>query len=496
MFERTDQSVRLLSFSDDQPNESIGSLIPASVRRARPSRSRTRRALIGSVRLLVSATAAAAFLFAMVSGYGLATSKEQFAAPTVTIVDPITFTKVTLSYGPLDALSHDNFFTETRDAFVEEGVSFIEVDMDTKLLRFFKDGVLLQSVPIQALGEQGSWFDAPSGLYKIDKKEELEFSNAAQVYLPWAVVFEGNYIIHGFPQYPDKSAVPADFTGGGIRIGDTEAEILFNNVEEEMPVLVHQKPKEGDAFVYEPTVPSIETEHYLIADLENGSILAASDLDVAVPIASLTKLMTAVVTAEKLNLDSRVRVASSTFVESIIPRLKDRNSVSMYSLLQLLLVESSNEAAEVIAGEYGKGQFVKEMNTKSTQLGMASTKFADPSGLSAANVSSLGDLFRLTQYIHTNRQFIFDITADGELSTVAGANEFSDLVNFNEVKDLDNFVGGKVGETSAAGQTSVSLHTVKIQGSDRTVAVILLGSAHRTDDVKLLINFVEERFKR
>ncbi len=496
MFERTDQSVRLLSFSDDQPNEIIGSLIPASARRLRPRHVRTKRVLVGTVRVLVSATAAAAFLFAMVSGYSLVTVTEQIAAPSVTIVDPTTFNKVTLSYGPLDALSHDTFFTETRDAFVEEGVSFVEVDMDAKMLRLFKDGVLMQGVPIEALGEEGSWFDAPSGLYQVEKKVALEFSNAAQVYLPWAVVFEGNYVIHGFPQYPDKSPVPADFSGGGIRIGDTAAEALFANVEAGMAVLVHQKPAEGDAFVYEPTVPTIETPHYLIADVENGSILAASDLDVAVPIASLTKLMTAVVASEKLNLDSRVQVSSSTFVTSIIPRLQDRTSVSMYSLLQLLLVESSNEAAEVIAGQYGKDAFVEEMNTKATQLGMLSTKFADPSGLSSNNVSSLGDLFRLTQYIRTNRQFIFDITADGEVSSIESANEFSGLVNFNDVEDLDNFVGGKVGETSAAGQTSVSLHTVKIQGSERTVAVILLGSAHRTDDVKLLISFVEERFKR
>jgi D-alanyl-D-alanine endopeptidase (penicillin-binding protein 7) len=495
MFEKTEQSVRLLSFSDDQPNENIGSLIPASARQ-RKKTARPTRALVGTVRVLVSATATAAFLFALVSGYSLVTVKEQFAAPTVTIVDPTTFNKVTLSYGPLDALSHDSFFTETRDAFIEESISFIEVDVDAKLLRFFDEGVLLQSAPIAAIGEQGSWFDAPSGLYKIDKKIATEFSNVAQVYLPWAIVFEGNYVIHGRPQYPDKSLVPADFSGGGIRIDDEAAKKLFDSVREDMPVLVHQKPAEGDAFVYEPTVPNIETAHYLIADIENGAILAASDLDVAVPIASLTKLMSAVVTSEKLNLDSRVQVTSPTFVESLIPRLQDRTSVSMYSLLQLLLVESSNEAAEVIAGEYGKDSFVSEMNSKATQLGMVSTRFVDPSGLGAGNVSSLVDLFRLTQYIHTNRQFIFDITADGEVSTIEGTNEFEGLVNFNQVDDVDNFVGGKVGETSAAGQTSVSLHTVKIQGSDRIVVVVLLGSAHRNADVKLLVDFVEERFKR
>jgi D-alanyl-D-alanine carboxypeptidase len=368
--------------------------------------------------------------------------------------------------------------------------------MDEKLLRYFREGVLAESAPIESFGEDGSWFDAPSGLYQVEKKEEREFSNVAQVYLPWAVVFEGNYVIHGAPSYPDGSAVGPDFVGGGIRIESTAAEKLFDAVKIDMPVLVHQRPKEGDSFVYEPTVPTLETPHYLIADVENGAVLAASDLDAAVPIASLTKLMTAVVASEKLNLDSRVSVTSPTFVESLIPRLADRTSVSMYSLLQLLLVESSNEAAEVIANEYGKEAFVNEMNSKASQVGMVNSKFVDPSGVGAGNVSSLSDLFKLTQYIHTNRHFIFDITADGELSTIQGMNEFSGLSNFNDVEGLDNFVGGKVGETSAAGQTSISLHTVKIQGSDRTVAVILLGSAHRGDDVRALISFVEERFKR
>ena len=79
---------------------------------------------------------------------------------------------------------------------------------------------------------------------------------------------------------------------------------------------------------------------------------------------------------------------------------------------------------------------------------------------------------------------------------MAGMNEFEGLVNFNQIEDVDNFVGGKVGETMAAGQTSISLHTITLQGSERTVVIILLGSAHRDEDVRTLIQFVEDRFKR
>ena len=168
----------------------------------------------------------------------------------------------------------------------------------------------------------------------------------------------------------------------------------------------------------------------------------------------------------------------------------------MYSLLQLLLVESSNEAAEVIAGQYGRSEFIAEMNTKATQLGMLHSTFTDPSGLSNGNTSSLGDLFTLAQYIHKNRTFIFEITAKNKVSTLGDTGEFTDLVNFNEVEELDNFVGGKVGETTAAGQTSVTLHTVSIQGSERTVVIILLGSTKRDEDVRTLMKYVEDRYKR
>ena len=489
--------MRLLSFKEDQPHELKGLLIPQSVKdKQRQQKPLVVRSLVLVTKIVVPAVTLAVFALVTVTGYGLVASRGQVATPSVTIINPETYDKVSLPYGQHSALSQDTFFTQARDAFIEEKQTFIEIDLDTKFLRYFNEGVLTYSMEVQSMGEEGSWWDAPSGLYKVDKKDDYDFSTAAQVYFPWTVTFEGNYMIHGWPEYPDKTPVPDIFLGGGIRVDTSNAQLLYEAAEVGIPVLIHQKQTEPDQFVYEPTVPNIATPHYLIADLENGAILAASDLDDAVPIASLTKLMTAVIAAEKLDLDSRVHVNSPNFVQSLIPRLAERSSVSMYSLLQLLLVESSNEAAEVIAGEYDRTAFVKEMNSKAVQIGMLNSTFADPSGLSAENRSSLGDLFRLSDYIFKNRKFIFDITAEGKMSTMVGMNEFDSLVNFNEIDDVDNFIGGKVGETMAAGQTSVSLHTIKLQGSDRTVVIILLNSSSRDEDVRTLIQFVEDRFKR
>ena len=495
MFKKAGRAVRLLSFDDDQPNELRGLLIPKSARAAEAKRSKSRVLSLGAA-VAFPMFLIGAFTFIGTQGYQLFAANNQLASPTVTIVDPSTFAKVSLEYGPQVAFSQDAFFSEARDALINESQTFIELDLDGRMLRYFKDGVLYDSTPILAAGEQGSWWDAPSGLYKVEKMDDHEFSTIAQVYFPWAITFEGNYAIHGWPEYPGGRAVGDDFAQGGVRIDTGKAQAIFESVRVGVPVLVHKKPKEVDQFVYEPSVTGITAPHYLIADIETGSILAASDLDEPVPIASLTKLMTAVVAAEKMNLDSRVQVTSPTFVTSLIPRLSERTSVSMYSLLQLLLVESSNESAEVIAGEYGRDVFISEMNQKAKQLGMLNSKYVDPSGIGPENTSTLSDLFRLSQYIHHNRQFIFDITADGRISTINGFDEFNDLQNFNEVRDDTTFVGGKIGETLAAGKTSVSLHEVTIQGVKRTVTIVLLGSAARTDDVHTLLNFVEGHFKR
>lgn len=495
-----DRNIQLLSFAEDQPRDGKGLLIPRRGTRSHPKHTFTPastrvRRLFPWQQAVVFGTAAVALFVLGTTGFGLVSQWQLAAAPTVTIIDPYTRTATSLSYGPQAALSQERLFTDTRDSFIEEGLSFIEIDLASRQLRSFKKGVLFQSATIEAVGERGSWWDTPSGLYQVEAKHTREFSTVSQVYLPWQLVFERNFAIHGRPEYPDGSVVSSDYTGGGIRLANEAAELLYEQIAVGTPVLVHAtKERVRDVFVYEPQVPELATPHYFIADIDNGTILAATDLRAVAPIASLTKLMTAVVAAEELDLDGRVHVTAPTFVTSLIPRLSERSSVSMYSLLQLLLVESSNEAAETIAGEMGRTEFIAAMNAKARQLGMMDTNFADPSGLSAENTSSLTDLYKLTKYIHEDRRFIFEITAKEKVPSAYVGGEFGGLINFNEVEDMDSFVGGKVGETLAAGQTSISLHRITIKGQERTLAVIMLGSKDRTADITTLLSYAGNRF--
>ncbi len=493
----SDNSVQLFSYDDDQPRDGRGLLIPPRKKRKPASAipKATSQEKSATTRSVATVFSVMAFALIAVSGYGFVSQSSQVATPVVTVIDPYTQTTSTLDFGEQTALSKQTFFTETRDAFIDEGLTFIEADISRMQLRYFKRGVLLLSTEIISVGEKGSWWDAPSGLYQIEKKEDRIFSNLSQAYLPNAITFQSNFVIHGQPVYPGGELVGEDFVGGGIRIDNESAEKFFAAAREDMPVLVHKaETKRADTFVYEAKVPDFGDTHYFIADIDNGTILASSDLGQTAPIASLTKLMTAVVASENIDLDGRIWVTSPNFVTSLIPRLREQSSVSTYSLLQLLLVESSNEAAEVLAGEFGREEFIEAMNVKARQLGMLNTNFADPSGLSAENVSSVGDLYRLAKYIHEQKRFIFEITSDNAVPTSYVGGEFDGLINFNQIEGVHNFVGGKVGETLAAGQTSVSLHKVAFNGEERILIVILLGSDARTDDIKTLIQYVENRF--
>jgi len=104
------------------------------------------------------------------------------------------------------------------------------------------------------------------------------------------------------------------------------------------------------------------------------------------------------------------------------------------------------------------------------------------------------DLFRLAQYIAAHRGFILELTANQHLPTAYTDGQFGDLTNFNTMEGID-FIAGKIGETRAAGQTSLSLHKVVIDGEERIIALVVLGSEDRTSDVTRLLALLYERFE-
>jgi D-alanyl-D-alanine endopeptidase (penicillin-binding protein 7) len=154
--------------------------------------------------------------------------------------------------------------------------------------------------------------------------------------------------------------------------------------------------------------PKLRSAVALVQDAESGETLYEKNSDTILPIASITKLMTALVALERgLDLEQRVAVSQedlrSTRSSRVRGRLRPGSVLTRDELLLLALMASENRAAAALARTYpgGTEAFVAAMNAEAARLGLHDTRFADPTGLSPDNVSSAQDLARLVRIAHS-----------------------------------------------------------------------------------------------
>ncbi|PJI47537.1 MAG: D-alanyl-D-alanine endopeptidase [Pseudomonas sp.] len=162
----------------------------------------------------------------------------------------------------------------------------------------------------------------------------------------------------------------------------------------------------------------------LVVDLQTGKTLYSSNPNLVVPIASVTKLMTAMVTLDaKLPMNELIPVDISETAEmkGVFSRVHLGSMISRENMLLLALMSSENRAAASLAHNYpgGSKAFVAAMNAKAKSLGMSSTHYVEPTGLSIHNVSDANDLIRLAKAAYTYpqiRQLSTTATSDARFS--------------------------------------------------------------------------------
>lgn len=138
----------------------------------------------------------------------------------------------------------------------------------------------------------------------------------------------------------------------------------------------------------------------LVIDLKTNEVIYSSNPDAVRPIASVTKLMTAIVTLDaKLPMDTKlpITIKEAKEMKGIHSRVRIGSEISRKDMLLLTLMSSENRAAASLAHHYPGGYkaFIKAMNNKAKALGMKNTRFVEPTGLSEKNVSSARDLVLL-----------------------------------------------------------------------------------------------------
>ena len=159
------------------------------------------------------------------------------------------------------------------------------------------------------------------------------------------------------------------------------------------------------AFAREPHQPSLKSQAALVVDQESGETLLGKNAEAKLPIASLTKLMTAVVTLDaELDPEEPVTVTKADVdrLRGSHSRLQVGTTLTRDEMLHLALMASENRAASAIANSYpgGRDSCVLAMNLKAQLLGMSGTRFEDGTGLSGHNVSTAQDLAKLVQAAH------------------------------------------------------------------------------------------------
>lgn len=221
----------------------------------------------------------------------------------------------------------------------------------------------------------------------------------------------------------------------------------------------------------------VSAKSYLVIDLDRNVIVLDKDKEKLMPIASITKLVTAVVAKRLIKSDEVIIIDSKSLATyGNEARLRNGEKFKLNELLYPLLMVSSNDSSEAIARHYGRQRFISEMNEFVAEIGAYRTYFKDPSGLSASNLSTVNDLSIITKYILDEYPEIFEITK--EKSKTVRTHTWT---NTTHLLNLDSYNGGKNGYTPEANRTTVSLF--KLGKNNRNFAVIFLGSSSRDNDI-------------
>lgn len=243
--------------------------------------------------------------------------------------------------------------------------------------------------------------------------------------------------------------------------------------------------------------PDLRSSAALVLDEKEQKVLYARRADVQAPIASITKLMTAIVVTEaRLPLDERIKITRDDVSrgKGTYSRLPVGTTLTRGELLHLALMASENRAAHALGRNYPGGEpaFVRSMNLKARELGMTSSRFVEPTGLSSDNVSTPEDLAKLV-IAASHDPVIRRYSTDPAHAVPVGRQ----LVEFHNTNSLVknpawDIALQKTGYIAEAGRCLVMKAVIE----GRSVVIVLLnsfGKYTRVADAKRVREWMAER---
>ncbi len=256
--------------------------------------------------------------------------------------------------------------------------------------------------------------------------------------------------------------------------------------------------------------PKINAQIALVKDIDNDFTFLQKNADLIRPIASISKLMSSLVTRKYILPNQEVEIKSE-FLQvdgDSFTKLNTSEIIEIKDLEKMLLLSSSNKAGMAIASALGKEEFVSKMNEEAENLNMIQTRFQEPTGLSMINQSTAHDLEKLLKKIlldfpeililsqRPKEEVIVRKGEEIEKREIRNINQISQKPYFLEELNMD-YLGGKTGFTDEAKETYVGIFSVpskKEPGIYRRVLVALLYSDYRYQDIETLLRWLDKAF--
>ncbi len=427
--------------------------------------------------------------------------------------------------------------TDASEMAIPELGKAVRVDLERRDIALYEKGALVRRLSALAVPDAFSVWRPPQGRYAVLGKKGEHSSPLAGILFHDAVLFGENGVFRAdktrtnaeqTQTNADKTQTNAERTQtdaeqtqtnadktqtnadknvvqeGGIVLSAEDARALFKFADPATEVIILSEAPPSRALSYEEALfssaknsklPRITASAALVADIDTGESVFEKSADAPAPIASITKLFTALVVRDTFSPKEKIAVSRSAFnAYGGNGGLLFGDAFYADELLYPLLMESSNDAAEAFAEAAGREKFISAMNKKAGELGLLHTSFHDPSGLSEENISTVSNLFSFAQFLLKKHPDILALTTLLSYELPAGdLRAWSRTWRSNNefVRDGNRYlIGTKNGYTDEAAQTTLSLFALPVSETKmRRIAVALLGSGNREGDVKNLLAY-------
>lgn len=374
----------------------------------------------------------------------------------------------------------EQYFIPSIDERISTTTKVVYADLGAMQITLFDKGEQFAQYPIRSVGREGTAWQTPLGMFDMSYKTQNHFSSIGHVWMPYSMHFFGNYFIHGWPYYEGGMPVPEGYSGGCIRLNTPDAQMIYEFVDKQTDLVITTSNKKHTQkeFQYEikTEAPTLESR-FLVADIETGEVVAARGAQEPLEAVSFAKIMTGLISLETLN----------QYQEAVL----NQDIVKISDVIYALLLGDNSDAGDVLYQHKNKPQYLLDMNTRASSIGMTQTSYTDVNGSASGTVSTLEDTFRLLQYVREYKPFLLKVLSLDSY-TVASLTQES----FNPLQQESGYIAGFANQDTSDVFSIVSVDMMSPKTNTpetKKFVIVRSGSGDASTDIRELHTWLTQQ---